>query len=176
MPSLSSWHRFSSISQRVVVGHSRMSYRLRVEAVARLCARRAPALSRISPRSLVAPHSRRPLHSSPTLHDIPSWPNPPMPQPPVGPSDGLGTGSGPSSRKKKADEDSFWYSWSHSPSFQAALTTIVGLGMVFGAGVGYLEWYKAHVLHRVSRGDRHLCISGMGESTTNTALPDGTGF
>ncbi|RSH88872.1 hypothetical protein EHS25_002534 [Saitozyma podzolica] len=74
-----------------------------------------------------------------------------MPQPPVGPSDDLGTGSNPSSRRKKADEDSFWYSWSHSPSFQAALTTIVGLGMVFGAGVGYLEWYKAHVLHRMER-------------------------
>jgi hypothetical protein len=148
-----SWHRFSSIFQGIVLGHSRMSYRLRVEAVARLCARRAPAFPRVLSSSLVASPSRRPLHSSPTRRDIPSWPNPPMPQPPVGPSDDLGTASNPSSRRKKADEDSFWYSWSHSPSFQAALTTIVGLGMVFGAGVGYLEWYKAHVLHRVSTDD-----------------------
>jgi hypothetical protein len=146
----SPWHRFTSISPRFGLKHTEMSYRLHVEALARLGVRRASALPRVSPQSLAVPVSRRPLHSSPSRLDIPSWPNPPMPQPPVGPSDDLGPRSGPSSRRKKVDEDSFWYSWSHSPSFQAALTTVVGLGMVFGAGVGYLEWYKAHVLHRVS--------------------------
>ncbi|WVR09790.1 hypothetical protein IAU60_006866 [Kwoniella sp. DSM 27419] len=83
-------------------------------------------------------------------HDIPSWPNPPVPQPPVGPSDDLTSGS--SSRRPHGQEkQSFWREWMSSASFQAALTTVVGLGMVFGAGVGYLEWYKAHVLHRIMR-------------------------
>ncbi len=66
------------------------------------------------------------------------------------PSDDLSSrkgGDGGGSNKK--EEQSFWKEWSHSASFQAALTTVVGLGMVFAGGVGYLEWYKAHVLHRV---------------------------
>jgi len=49
----------------------------------------------------------------------------------------------------KEKKKSFWEEWSHSPSFQAALTTVVGLGMVFAGGIGYLQWYKAHVLTRV---------------------------
>jgi hypothetical protein len=86
--------------------------------------------------------------------NVPTWPAPPMPQPPVGPSDNLTPGnSSASSRdsKSKSAEESFWHAWSTSPSFQAALTTVVGLGMVFGAGIGYLEWYKYHVLHRVGK-------------------------
>ncbi|WWC94615.1 hypothetical protein V866_001462 [Kwoniella sp. B9012] len=79
--------------------------------------------------------------------DIPQWPNPPVPQPPVGPSDTL-TDTPP---RRNSDKKGFWEQWSSSASFQAALTTVVGLGMVFAAGVGYLEWYKAHVLHRIMR-------------------------
>nr|XP_019003167.1 uncharacterized protein I203_04204 [Kwoniella mangroviensis CBS 8507]OCF66628.1 hypothetical protein I203_04204 [Kwoniella mangroviensis CBS 8507] len=79
--------------------------------------------------------------------DIPQWPNPPVPQPPVGPSDNL-TDTPP---RRNSDRKGFWEQWSSSASFQAALTTVVGLGMVFAAGVGYLEWYKAHVLHRIMR-------------------------
>ncbi|OCF61028.1 hypothetical protein L486_00672 [Kwoniella mangroviensis CBS 10435] len=79
--------------------------------------------------------------------DIPQWPNPPVPQPPVGPSDTL-TDTPP---RRNSDRKGFWEQWSSSASFQAALTTVVGLGMVFAAGVGYLEWYKAHVLHRIMR-------------------------
>ncbi|ORY32864.1 hypothetical protein BCR39DRAFT_557421 [Naematelia encephala] len=70
-----------------------------------------------------------------------------MPQSPVGPSSNLDP-SQPSARHQR---ESFWKQWSSSASFQAALTTVVGLGMVFAAGVGYLEWYKAHVLHRIER-------------------------
>lgn len=81
-----------------------------------------------------------------------------MPQNPVGPSDDLSPR--PSSGGPTGKKQSFWEEWSHSASFQAALTTIVGLGMVFGAGIGYLEWYKAHVLHRVSpagTGHQYIC-------------------
>lgn len=91
--------------------------------------------------------TRRCLHTSQPSLDVPTWPAPPIPQNPIGPSDNLSP-TGPS---PPADSQSFWRDWSHSASFQAALTTVVGLGMVFAAGVGYLEWYKSHVLHRVSR-------------------------
>lgn len=80
------------------------------------------------------------------------WPNAPMPQPPVGPDDDFSQmmKDHKDRGKKPAEErDSFWREWSHSPGFQAALTTVVGLIMVFGGGMGYLQWYKAHVLHRV---------------------------
>lgn len=73
-----------------------------------------------------------------------------MPQPPVGPSDDLNSGKSSKKDWKSKTEETFWHAWSTSASFQAALTTVVGLGMVFGAGIGYLEWYKYHVLHRVS--------------------------
>lgn len=91
----------------------------------------------------------RTLHSSPISRNIPQWPNPPVPQPQVTPldsSDPHHTGH----KRSRSGKSSFWKEWANSASFQAALTTVVGLGMVFGAGVGYLEWYKAHVLHRVS--------------------------
>lgn len=97
--------------------------------------------------------SARRLHASPSIRNIPSWPAPPMPQPPVGPSDNLASGSGRPGAGAGSGQNKHrsWYSeWAHSPSFQAALTTVVGLAMVFGAGVGYLEWYKGHVLRRVS--------------------------
>lgn len=87
--------------------------------------------------------------------DIPTWPPPPIPQSPVGPSDDLTAGPSratPGLRDVEAASRRRWYQdWVHSPSFQAALTTVVGLAMVFGAGVGYLQWYKGHVLRRVSR-------------------------
>jgi hypothetical protein len=91
----------------------------------------------------------RTIHSSPIRRNIPQWPNPPVPQPQVTPLDS----SDPhheGHRRSRSGKSSFWKEWANSASFQAALTTVVGLGMVFGAGVGYLEWYKAHVLHRVS--------------------------
>lgn len=92
----------------------------------------------------------RHLSFTPVRRDVPSWPNPPMPQGPVGPSDDL-TPFGSKSNQQKQQGHRRWYQdWAHSPSFQAALTTVVGLGMVFGAGVGYLQWYKSHVLRRVS--------------------------
>jgi len=90
----------------------------------------------------------RAIHSSPIRRNIPQWPNPPVPQPQVTPLDS----SDPhheGHRRSRSGKSSFWKEWANSASFQAALTTVVGLGMVFGAGVGYLEWYKAHVLHRV---------------------------
>jgi hypothetical protein len=90
---------------------------------------------------------RRHISTSLSRRNVPTWPPSPMPQNPISPSADLSAYSSRSNGKKK----SFWSEWAHSASFQAALTTIVGLGMVFGAGVGYLEWYKAHVLHRVSR-------------------------
>jgi hypothetical protein len=120
----------------------------------------------------------RTIHFSPIRRNIPQWPNPPVPQPQVTPLDS----SDPhheGHRRSRSGKSSFWkewansasfqaalttvvglgmvfgagvgyLEWANSASFQAALTTVVGLGMVFGAGVGYLEWYKAHVLHRVS--------------------------
>lgn len=92
----------------------------------------------------------RSLHASSVRLNIPQWPQDPIPQNPVGPSDDLTTGRNRGKKNKQdGQHQSFWEEWSHSASFQAALTTVVGLGMVFGAGTGYLQWYKAHVLHRV---------------------------
>lgn len=95
-------------------------------------------------------HSR--LHTSAIRRNVPSWPPGPVPENPVTPSDDL-----TSSSSKKKEHQSWWHDWLHSPSFQAALTTVVGLGMVFGAGTGYLYWYKAHVLSRVSCGRGAMC-------------------
>lgn len=39
--------------------------------------------------------------------------------------------------------------WMESPFVQAGVTTVVGLIMVFAGGVGYLTWYKAHVLNKM---------------------------
>ncbi len=78
-----------------------------------------------------------------------------MPQPPVGPDDDFSQmmkdHKDKDKGKRQEERQSFWEVWSHSPGFQAALTTVVGLIMVFGGGMGYLQWYKAHVLHRVER-------------------------
>ncbi|WVQ99544.1 hypothetical protein IAU59_006680 [Kwoniella sp. CBS 9459] len=93
------------------------------------------------------PVTVRELSSTSQRRDVPSWPNPPVPQSPIGPSDNLFPNSGSPESK---EQESFWKQWSSSASFQAALTTVVGLGMVFAAGVGYLEWYKSHVLHRLN--------------------------
>ncbi|WVQ67251.1 uncharacterized protein L199_005446 [Kwoniella botswanensis] len=121
--------------------------------------RRRP-MSRLNPICLTPPTNHsfllqpkypfppiRTLVSTSVRLDIPQWPNPPVPQPPVGPSDTL-TDTPP---RRNSDKKGFWEQWASSASFQAALTTVVGLGMVFAAGVGYLEWYKAHVLHRIMR-------------------------
>jgi hypothetical protein len=112
---------------------------------------------------LVNADATRPFQTTSRLSNIPQWPNPPVPQPQVTPYDTPGSGSGSASAKgtaggsgggekqqgTKEQVSSFLREWASSSSFQAALTTVVGLGMVFAAGVGYLEWYKYHVLHRV---------------------------
>ncbi|CAK9781101.1 hypothetical protein CC85DRAFT_282535 [Cutaneotrichosporon oleaginosum] len=105
-------------------------------------------------RARTAPVPRY-LHASAMRFDVPMWPNAPMPQPPVGPDDDFSQmmkdhrNKDKSGKKPPEERESFWKEWSHSPGFQAALTTVVGLIMVFGGGMGYLQWYKAHVLHRV---------------------------
>ncbi|TDL23030.1 hypothetical protein BD410DRAFT_769446 [Rickenella mellea] len=38
-----------------------------------------------------------------------------------------------------------------SPLFNAALTTCIGLGMVFMGGVAYVSWYKRNVLNKIER-------------------------
>ncbi|WWC89167.1 uncharacterized protein L201_004085 [Kwoniella dendrophila CBS 6074] len=109
--------------------------------------------SNISRNPIIPLHQRilflraRALSTTPVRLNIPQWPNPPVPQPPVGPSDNLTN----TQFNGESEKESFWRKWSSSASFQAALTTVVGLGMVFAAGVGYLEWYKSHVLHRIMR-------------------------
>ncbi|ODO06441.1 hypothetical protein L198_01673 [Cryptococcus wingfieldii CBS 7118] len=105
-------------------------------------------------RQLLHPQPRhinqfRLLSSTAVRRDVPSWPNPPVPQSPVGPSDSLQPQGGSSGSGK--GKERWWDDWLKSASFQAALTTIVGLGMVFGSGIGYLEWYKDHVLRRIMR-------------------------
>ena len=98
-------------------------------------------------RPLVHPTIRY-ISTTPFRSNVPTWPPPPMPQGPIGPSDNLS----PNSQNQQQQGHRRWYQdWMHSASFQAALTTVVGLAMVFGAGVGYLQWYKSHVLRRVSR-------------------------
>lgn len=99
------------------------------------------------------PSRSRPFSSTFHRLNIPSWPNPPVPQSPVGPSGNLSSSPQQSEqyRYHGKQEKTFWTEWLSSPSFQAALTTIVGLGIVFGGGMAYLEWYKAHVLHRIMR-------------------------
>lgn len=92
----------------------------------------------------------RQISSTSLRSNVPTWPNPPIPQGPVGPSDDLTSGSQRNGGNKQESHRRWYQDWVHSPSFQAALTTVVGLGMVFGAGVGYLQWYKSHVLARVS--------------------------
>jgi hypothetical protein len=117
----------------------------------------------------------RPLRSSPTLAlvhlralhptcpvlDMPSSPNHSVSQPPVVPSDKIKPHSVSSNTEANIGFHTLWRQWSQRPSLQAALTTMVGLGIVFGAGVGYLRWYKGHVLRRVS-GNVHSrrCLTG----------------
>lgn len=99
-------------------------------------------------RPLIATASVQPrlrlLHASALRANVPMWPNNPMPQPPVGPNDDFSDmmkdhkdkgGKGKDGKSKMSAFESFWNEWSHSPGFQAALTTIVGLIMVFGGGI-----------------------------------------
>lgn len=86
---------------------------------------------------------------------MPQWPQPVVPEPPVMPSDDLESSCKDGKKgdgKGEKKHDSWYHEWAHSPSFQAALTTVVGLGAVFAGGIGYLQWYKAHVLRRVGAG------------------------
>lgn len=107
---------------------------------------------RILTLAIRLPPRSRPFSSTIYRLNVPSWPSPPVPQPPVGPSDNLSSSSQQSGQYQyhgQQKKKTFWTEWLSSPSFQAALTTVVGLGMVFAGGMAYLEWYKAHVLHRV---------------------------
>ena len=125
-----------------------MTSKLRPSAVALL---KRPLRGQVAFKKapFVTSHHRA-LSSSASRLNVPTWPAPPVPQPPVGPSDDF-TPNQPKGKPKT--EESFLHAWTTSASFQAALTTVVGLVMVFGAGIGYLEWYKAHVLHRVCCSD-----------------------
>ncbi|KAK4683814.1 hypothetical protein P7C73_g6405, partial [Tremellales sp. Uapishka_1] len=100
------------------------------------------------------PSLGRHLSSTRSVQNIPQWPSSPVPQPP-GTSDTSSLTSGRNPTEGEGDPKGkripWWKEWAGSPSFQAALSTVVGLGLVFGAGVGYLEWYKDHVLRRMTR-------------------------
>jgi hypothetical protein len=106
-------------------------------------------LSVLSNRLAFSNH--RCLSLSSSRRNIPSWPNPPSPQPTVTPLSSQGSSYNSSSSQYSHDSGtrSFLREWASSSSFQAALTTLVGLGVVFAAGVGYFEWYKSHVSRRV---------------------------
>lgn len=56
----------------------------------------------------------------------------------------VGAGSGPN-----VGATSSSFAFTKSPLLDAALTTIVGLGMVFGGGVAYIAWYKKRVLDKI---------------------------
>lgn len=40
---------------------------------------------------------------------------------------------------------------SRTPTFDAALTTLIGLGLVFLGGIAYWEWYKTNVLYKIEK-------------------------
>lgn len=105
-----------------------------------------PALRLV--RSLrLRPPLPRYISASARRLDLPQWPGPAVPQPPVGPSDTI-----PPSKRTSSPSDSFsdiLRRWADNPLVQAAVTTVLGLGVVFVGGVGYLEWYKANVLDRM---------------------------
>ncbi|KAJ3574930.1 hypothetical protein NP233_g1448 [Leucocoprinus birnbaumii] len=54
---------------------------------------------------------------------------------------GGGGGSGPGG--------SSVFQLTRSPLFDAALTTVIGIGMVFVGGVAYVKWYKKNVLDKI---------------------------
>ncbi|EGO00723.1 hypothetical protein SERLA73DRAFT_121157 [Serpula lacrymans var. lacrymans S7.3] len=66
-------------------------------------------------------------------------------------SGGVDDGSSSSRRKGRASGDGSGsvFPITSSPMLDAALTTIVGLGMVFLGGVAYLAWYKKNVLDKI---------------------------
>ncbi|PAV24222.1 hypothetical protein PNOK_0129000 [Pyrrhoderma noxium] len=43
------------------------------------------------------------------------------------------------------------FSLTGQPLFDAALTTVIGLGIVFMGGIAYLEWYKWNVLNKIEK-------------------------
>lgn len=93
------------------------------------------------------------LHSTRRVF-VPSRPTSPNPPFAVGTSENAPKNvrhdSVPSSQENIVGFRSLCRQWSHRPWFHAALTALVGLGIAFGAGVGYLQWYKGHILRRVS--------------------------
>ena len=107
----------------------------------------------------------RPLSTSSIRRNVPRWPQPPgQPQTPINPSDDAISQINSQRISQATDRvKTFWEEWSSSPSFQAALTTVVGLMMVFAGGVGYLSWYKSHVLHRVQGCQERVELTCLGD-------------
>ncbi|KNZ74896.1 hypothetical protein J132_05895 [Termitomyces sp. J132] len=58
------------------------------------------------------------------------------------PPGGAGPNIGPSGSASS-------FSFTRSPLLDAALTTVIGLGMVFGGGIAYVAWYKKRVLDKI---------------------------
>jgi hypothetical protein len=137
-----------------------MRPRFFLETARRLLTLGVPARPLRSSPTLALVHLRA-LHPTCPVLDMPSWPNHSVSRPPVVPSDKIKLHSVSSNTEPNVGFHTLWRQWSQRPSLQAALTTVVGLGIVFGAGVGYLRWYKGHVLRRVS-GNVHSrrCFTG----------------
>lgn len=115
-----------------------------------------PALPPIpTPNQPLVTHSHfalpaRRISSSPQRLDLPQWPGPAIPQPPVGPSDPIAAkDDAQSSSSGRGSFGDIFKRWADNPLVQAAITTVLGLGVVFVGGIGYLEWYKANVLNRM---------------------------
>ncbi|KAI6046458.1 hypothetical protein EDC04DRAFT_2864870 [Pisolithus marmoratus] len=67
---------------------------------------------------------------------------------------------------------------SSHPLFDAALTSIVGLGIVFLGGVAYISWYKQNVLDKIEKAfdsgyDPVLALADFGEEASVMGLAKG---
>ncbi|KAJ9107479.1 hypothetical protein QFC21_000932 [Naganishia friedmannii] len=112
---------------------------------------RAVAL-RLQGSTLTRNAQRFNIHSTASRQDLPQWPNPPVPQPVATPYQDPRTGQGGAGGGGKGpgtDWKTILENLSTNPLFGAMLTTVIGLAAVFGGGVGYLAWYKAHVLNKM---------------------------
>ncbi|KAF5393214.1 hypothetical protein D9757_000518 [Collybiopsis confluens] len=92
-----------------------------------------PPTTRLPPRPNVSGPQQHPRHE---VHEGSEAINVPFNPPGGGGGPGPG-GSGPS------------FQFTGSPFLDAALTTVVGLGMVFVGGIAYLRWYKKNVLDKI---------------------------
>ncbi|KAJ9101973.1 hypothetical protein QFC20_005122 [Naganishia adeliensis] len=119
------------------------------------------------------------FHASAIRKDLPQWPNPPVPQPVVTPYQDprAGQGGGGGGDNKKSSWKDILENLSTNPLFGAMLTTVIGLAAVFGGGVGYLAWYKAHVLNKMMHAfeagyDPVLELGKYQQRKKKTALPE----